>query len=157
MKPFIIASFGSGPQFNKKWLVPRESFNSFKSHCELGAVEELGASPEQWDFPFFINALASDDFSPEKRRYYPSFSFAFVNQSVSWHKDDGCGISVATLVAQSKRKDHAFGPRHALITKHGELPIQLGDMFVFNASLHHAWISYEACALACMTVKRKRK
>jgi hypothetical protein len=157
MKPFIIASFGGGPQFNKKWLVPHESFNRFKSRYELGDVEGFGASSKEWDFPFFVNALASTGFSPQKRLYYSSFDFTFVNQSVSWHKDDGCGILVATLVAQSKSEDRCVGSRHALITKHGELPLQLGDMFVFNASLHHAWISYEACVLACITVKRKRK
>ena len=156
MKPIIIESFGNGPLVNKKWSVPRPAFSNFKSRHNLGDVEGLTASPKEWDFPFLIGALTHTCFSPRKVPYYSAFDFTFINQSVSWHTDGGCGILVATLVAQSKNKDRSVGPRHALITKHGELPLCLGDMFAFNASLPHAWISYEACALACMTVKRKR-
>ena len=156
MKPIIIKSFGNGPLVSKRWSVPRQAFNDFKSRYELGAVKGLTASPKEWDFPFLIDALEPTCFRPRKASNRFAFDFTFVNQSVSWHTDDGYGISVATLVAQSKNKDRSAGTRHALITKHSELPLCLGDMFAFNASLPHAWISYEACALACMTVKRKR-
>ena len=155
MKPIIIESFGA----QRPWSTPRGKLDDFARFAHLGDIEAHATSPHQWDFPLLIEALKPTCYVPRKTRHYPAFDFTFVNQSVNWHRDEGCGILVATLVAQGDgeaEKRGCIGERQALITRHGELPIRLGDMFVFNASLGHAWISYEACALACMTVKRKR-
>ncbi len=156
MKPFIIKSFGT----QHKWSVPDERLSDFARLALLGDIENFSASPHEWDFPLLIKALEPTCYVPRKTRHYPAFDFTFVNQSVDWHQDHGCGILVATLVAQDGEeveKRGCISERQSLLTKHGQLSIRLGDMFVFNASLGHAWISYEACALACMTVKSKRK
>lgn len=155
MKPFIIESFGDGPTPFSSWQLS----SGLDSFPLLGDVSTLSASPSDWGFPALIARLEETCFRPIKRRNYDSFDVTFINESVGMHVDDGCGPLAATLVWASGGSDlehRIVHNRFELITKHGFLPLRLGDMFIFNASLPHAWIAYEACALACMTVKRCR-
>lgn len=159
MKPFIIESFGNGPTPLSSWQLPPSFTSASDDFTLLGDISTLSVSPSEWDFPALIARLKETCFCPTKRRHYSPFDFTVVNQSVGMHVDDGCGPLVATLVWASGGSDlerRIVHNRFELITKHGPLPLRLGDMFIFNANLPHAWIAYEACALACMTVKRCR-
>lgn len=140
MKPEIIGEFPGPPQAptHRPTLVP-------------GQVDSITCAPSEWDFPLLIPAVLALGYEPVKRYHYNTYDFAIVQDSVEWHVDSYCHLSVIMPVEM----DYPFTPAQ-LITKHGPLDLRIGDIAVFNASLGHAWINNGYCALATMTVKRKR-
>ena len=141
MKPEIIGNFPGPPQApkNRPMLTP-------------GQVDAITCAPGEWDFPLLIPAVRALGYEPVRRRYYNTYDFTIVQDSVPWHVDHGCHLSVIMPVEM----DDPWTPAE-LITKHGPLRLRIGDIAVFNASLGHAWINNGYCALASMTVKKVRR
>ena len=119
---------------------------------EVGEVDSCRASLEEWDFPALVALANAAGYTPCQTEWFALASFLPVNGSVKWHTDAGCGVNVACLLSN----DSSFYPLPELITKHGALEVTPGDVFVFNTSQGHAWLSHDVCVLASITVKRKR-
>lgn len=86
--------------------------------------------------------------------YYASCSLTYVSGCIEWHDDLGYGISASVLLYQNKRK--GYDNFCQLLTRHGGLSLRIGDVFVFDASKKHAWLSNVDCLLAMMTIKKVR-
>jgi len=82
---------------------------------------------------------------------FPVAAYLAANGSIKTHTDKSSGLNVACLIAAEKHWD-----KPELLTRHGALEIGLGDVFVFNADLPHAWLSNDFCVLASIQVKRRR-
>ena len=142
MKPTLIGRIDSFQHPKRNW----------EEMVEVGQVESYLASLEEWDFPALTALANAAGYLPCKADRYALASFLPVNGSVKWHTDAGCGANVACLVSN----DSSIYPLPELITKHGGLEVSPGDVFVFNTSQGHAWLSHDICVLASITVKRKR-
>jgi len=143
MKPKIIGDFTDFA--DQKPQAP-----AVRLTLSAGEVEAMICEADEWDFPLLISAVRAAGYEPVRRRHYSPYDFTIVQDSVSWHVDHDCYLSMIMLV----EKDDPWTPAQ-LITKHGPLDLRIGDIAVFNASLGHAWISNGYCALATMTVKRR--
>ena len=143
MKPTLIGRIDSFQHPQRNW----------EEMVEVGEVETYRASLEEWDFPALVALANAAGYTPCQTERFASVSFLPVNGSVKWHTDPGCGVNVACLVSNNG----SIYPSPELITKHGALEVSPGDVFVFNTSQGHAWLSHDVCVLASVTVKRKRR
>ena len=141
MKPEIIGAFCGSPQAPAKRIT-----------LSPGETDSITCAPDEWDFPLLIPAVRAAGYEPVKRYHYNMHDFTIVQDSVAWHVDSYCHLSVIMPVEM----DDPWTPAQ-LITKHAPLDLRIGDIAVFNASLGHAWINNGYCALATMTVKKIRK
>ena len=92
--------------------------------------------------------------------FYPSSSYLPIRGSVPWHDDDGIGLLLNWLVASRDLhgyKDNLDYNKCHLLTKHGQLRVQVGDIFVFNGNIGHAWVSNSQCVLVQTRVSASRK
>jgi hypothetical protein len=142
MKPRLIGKIDNFQYPQRNW----------DEMVEVGQVELYRASLEEWDFPALVTLANAAGYVPCQAGMYSSVSFLPVNGSIKWHTDSGLGINVACLVGN----DSSIYPLPELITKHGALEVSLGDVFVFNTNLGHAWLSHDLCVLASIAVERKR-
>jgi len=77
--------------------------------------------------------------------------------STGYHDDAGLGLVLNWLIDVSSFHGHRtpFSPQIAVQGK--SLDLRVGDVFVFNASLSHCWISNHHCMLVQVPVSRSRK
>lgn len=90
---------------------------------------------------------------------YTGSSYLPICGSVPWHDDSGIGLLLNWLVASRNLEGYKDCLSHNnchLLTRHGELEIKAGDIFVFNGNIGHAWISNSQCMLVQTTVKATR-
>ena len=145
MKPEIIGAFCGLTDRKPQAPTKRQTLSP-------GEVDAITCAPDEWDFPLLIPAIRAVGYEPAKRHLYNTYDFTIVQDSVAWHVDSYCHLSVIMPVEM----DDPWTPAQ-LITKHGALDLRIGDIAVFNASLGHAWINNGYCMLATMTVKKRRK
>ena len=142
MKPALIGRIDNFRHPKRNW----------EEMVEVGEVESCRAFLEEWDFPALVALANAAGYTPCQTERFASPSFLPVNGSVKWHTDAGCGVNVACFVSNNS----SIYLLPELITKHGALEVSPGDVFVFNTSQGHAWLSHDVCVLASITVKRKR-
>ena len=71
------------------------------------------------------------------------------NGSVKCHTDsEDYGVTVGCLL----RDDGSANFSAELVTQHGALELQVGDVFVFDSCLWHGWIANGLCLLAMIAV-----
>jgi hypothetical protein len=90
---------------------------------------------------------------------YTGSSYLPIRGSVPWHNDSGIGLLLNWLVMSANLegyKDCMYHNDCHLLTRHGQLEIKVGDIFVFNGNIGHAWISNSQCMLVQSTVKAIR-
>lgn len=79
--------------------------------------------------------------------------------SVPWHDDSGIGLLLNWLVTSKNLEGYKDCLSHNdchLLTRHGQLEIKVGDIFVFNGNIGHAWVSNSQCMLVQTPVKAIR-
>jgi hypothetical protein len=142
MKPRLIGRIDNFQHPQRNW----------EEMVEVGQVESYITSLDEWDFPALARLANAAGYVPCQTGRYASVTFLPCNGSIKWHTDPGSGVNVACLVGNGG----SIYPLPELITKHGALEVSLGDVFVFNTNLGHAWLSHDLCVLASITVKRRR-
>jgi hypothetical protein len=90
---------------------------------------------------------------------YTGLSYLPLQGSVGWHTDFGIGLLLNWLVSEKQINGHKEDTYSCpqLITKHGALDLKVGDIFIFNGNLGHAWISNKKCLLLQSPVSARRK
>lgn len=115
-----------------------------------GDVDARGTDPK--NLAMLVHVADRAGYSLATRlSVYPAAAYLAANGSIKTHTDKSSGLNVACLIAAEKHWD-----KPELLTRHGALEIDLGDVFVFNADLPHAWLSNDFCVLSSIQVKRRR-
>lgn len=76
--------------------------------------------------------------------------------STGWHTDNGLGLLLNWLIGLRDIDGFVDLARPQLVTRNTVLDLEVGDIFVFNANVGHAWISNSACLLVQMPVSVKK-
>lgn len=131
-----------------------------KGYCELGQIAPFKSLlPEDKCFQL-LNKRAEDEglVYRDKCEFYGERQIILVSGSVGEHRDEGMGLVLSWLIYQKPLKGKgALDCSCYLQTRNGEHAVNIGDVFLFNATHHHAWMSNFDCALAQITVSKPRK
>jgi hypothetical protein len=123
-----------------------------------GEVETQGKNLLSPGFKQLLQVAQISGYEPRECRLYQSCSHVVVNGSVSWHEDYSLGVVASTVIAAFDSN----GDEVEVSSTTGELQLLTntlkpfvvpGDVFIFDTSRGHAWISPFRCVLAQMTVK----
>lgn len=143
MKPRIIAT-------GLKIHCPTKLLNNDHWQIDEGEVESCSTTPQ--DFLPLIHAAERAGYSLATRQsMFPRATYLATNGSIKTHTDKTAGLNAACVITAGR-----WFNMPELITKHGSLELKVGDAFVFNADLPHAWLSNDFCVLASIQVKRRR-
>jgi len=115
-------------------------------------------SPTDFGFPGFVAHLSEQGYAPSTRRYANTYDFTYVNGPITWHRDEGNGLTALLLVNSTEpiATTHDYAHVGELITSAGPFPMNPGDIVVFNSDSGHAWLSDFLCTFATVFVRRKR-
>ena len=145
MKPETIAE-GLSLNYPMELLDPRKV-------PEAGEIEEVEAGFEDEAIQAIIKKAENNGYKyANGRGRYFNYSYDIINGAICWHTDPGLG-KVALALLNNGHND-ICGCQ--LITKHGALNVNQGDVIVFNADEKHAWISNSWCIVATVTVSKSR-
>ena len=128
--------------------------------CELGQVAPFTSLlPESKCFQL-LNKRAEDEglIYRDECKFYGTRQIILVSGSVAEHRDEGLGLVLSWLIYQKPLKGKTAAEYSCYLqTGNGEHAVTLGDVFLFNATQRHAWMSNFDCALAQITVSKPRK
>lgn len=152
---------------NYGFIDPRESGIDFsliakciKDSCELGEIAPFRTLLHEDEcFKLLKKRAEYEGFTHrDTNRFYGTREIILVSGSVPRHRDEGMGLVLSWLIYQEPLKGKtAFDGSCYLQTRNGEHAVTLGDVFLFNATHNHAWMSNFDCALAQITVSKPRK
>ena len=95
----------------------------------------------------------------KQQGWFTGSSYLPIRGSVPWHDDSGIGLLLNWLVKSKDLVGYKDCLSHNdchLLTRHGQLEIKVGDIFVFNGNIGHAWVSNSQCMLVQTPVKAIR-
>ena len=126
----------------------------------LGEVDPMAVGQ---DDPLLVRLLQVGNdhgLSYKHQHFYVGSSYLPINGSVPWHEDQGIGLVLNWMVHSMDLEGYQDSLNHNrchLLTRHGQLQIGVGDIFVFNGNVGHAWISNSKCMLVQTTVSASRR
>lgn len=77
--------------------------------------------------------------------------------SSAWHTDRGLGHVLCWIICNEDITSILELTPAQLITRNAVLDLRVGDVFIFNADVGHAWLSNSAYLMAQMTVSPIKK
>lgn len=97
--------------------------------------------------------------------FYGLREYVYGAGSIFTHDDPGMGLAAAVLVHTSDLSSRLINDSSAwnqpgdceLIADGSVLPVAIGDVFIFNADRHHAWLANCRWVLATHAIRRRRK
>jgi hypothetical protein len=111
-----------------------------------------------------LSELRRDGWEFSNRRTpYSNEDITVAGGSVFPHNDSGFGTIAVMPLAFGGGHNKIFSryagetEEFSLVTKHGWVIGQAGEILIFNADIWHSWICNRCCAMYTMTVKRLRK
>lgn len=124
-----------------------------------GQLRVCACSPDESGFPELVGHLNEQGYAPSSRRFNTTYDFTYVNGPITWHEDQGNGLTALLLVNSTAPSTlaHDYPYVGELITSAGAFPLDPGDIVVFNSDSGHAWLSDFRCTFATVFVRRKRK
>lgn len=135
-----------------------------RTTCELGQVMPFTSlSPEDKCFQLLKKRAEDEGFVyRDKCKFYGSREIILVSGSLGKHRDkhrdEGMGLVLSWLIYQEPLKGRSAAEYSCCLqTRKGEHAVALGDVFLFNATHNHAWMSNFDCAIAQITVSKPRK
>lgn len=131
-----------------------------RATCELGQVMPFASlPPEDKCFQLLKKRAEYEGFVyRDKCKFYGSREIILVSGSVAEHRDEGMGLVLSWLIYQKPLKGKSAAEYSCCLqTRKGEHAVTLGDVFLFNATHNHAWMSNFDCAIAQITVSKPRK
>lgn len=131
-----------------------------RATCELGQVMPFTSLlPEDKCFQLLKKRAEYEGFAyRDKCKFYGSREIILVSGSVGKHRDEGMGLVLSWLIYQEPLKGRSAAECSCCLqTGKGEHAVTLGDVFLFNATHNHAWMSNFDCAIAQITVSKPRK
>jgi hypothetical protein len=145
MKPVILGSCLYEDPEGLEWLrtmAHQEGKNDIQNTYKLNTFpNRIGAT---------LKELAhSWGYKPRVSRIDGKGAFVPISGSAGWHTDPGLGTLLSWVVWATPAKNPP-----QLITSHGGLFVDKGDIFVFNANKGHAWISNTCCVMAQIPVSK---
>jgi hypothetical protein len=157
MKPFVLENIQIELQWPEIAVAVAQDIDDGTPY--LGEVDPQGVSDSD---PLIVKLLdIGKEYGLifEKQNFYTGSSYLPLRGSVPWHNDDGIGLLLNWIVASKNLEGYTDSLSHNachLLTRHGQLEIKAGDIFVFNGNAGHAWISNSQCMLVQTTVKATR-
>lgn len=152
---------------NYGFIDPRESGIDFspiakyvKDYCGLGEVAPFTTLLTEDKCFQLLNRRAEDEgfVYRDNCKFYGTRQIILVSGSVGEHRDEGLGLVLSWLIYQKPLKGKTAANHSCYLqTRNGEHAVTLGDIFLFNATHYHAWMSNFDCALAQITVSKSRK
>lgn len=165
MKPQVLDNIQIDFQWPKIASAVMEELDSCESRIRRGGGAYLGEVDPQAvrnDDPLIAKLL---DVGREhglvfrQQGWYMCSSYLPIRGSVPWHDDSGIGLLLNWLVKSKDLVGYKDCLSHNdchLLTRHGQLEITVGDIFVFNGNIGHAWVSNSQCMLVQTSVKAIR-
>jgi len=157
MKPFVLENIQIELQWPEIAVAVAEEIDNGTPY--LGEVDPQGASDNDPLITKLLDIGKEYGLILKKQSFYTGSSYTPVRGSVPWHNDNGIGLLLNWLVASKDLAGYKDCLSHNdchLLTRHGQLEIKTGDIFVFNGNIGHAWISNSQCMLVQTTVKAIR-
>ena len=101
-------------------------------------------------------------FNKEHPGPYSECDYTFGAGSVGFHNDGGMGLTAAVLVAVAPIapaiEESLFGRETCELVSGGKfLRLKVGDAFVFNGDVEHAWIANCRWVIVVQSVRKLRK
>lgn len=131
-----------------------------RATCELGQIAPFTSLLPEDKYFQLLNKRAEDEglVYRDKCEFYGSRQIILVSGSVGEHRDEGLGLVLSWLIYQKPLKGKTAADYSCYLqTRNGEHAVNLGDVFLFNATHHHAWMPNFDCALAQIAVSKTRK
>jgi hypothetical protein len=157
MKPHVLKNIQIDFQWPEIANAVREDLGNGRPY--LGEIEPQAAGNNDPLIAKLLDVGQEHGLAFKEQSWYTGSSYLPIRGSVPWHNDSGIGLLLNWLVMSANLggyKDCMYHNDCHLLTRHGQLEIKVGDIFVFNGNIGHAWISNSQCMLVQTTVKTMR-
>lgn len=122
-------------------------------HDNWPELQTMPVNHEDWSFPDLIECASLNGYKVANTNVLNGAHFLPLNGSVGCHVDEAFyGITIACLAYYD-----VFCEMPQLVTRLGWLDLKQGDVFIFDATKWHGWISNGECLLALINVRKTRK
>lgn len=127
-------------------------------YLRRGELHVCSCLPADLGFPELATHLSKQGYAPAARRFASTYDLTYVNGPITWHQDEGNGLTTLLLINSTEpiTPNHDYTHVGELITSAGPFPMNPGDIVVFNSDSGHAWLSDFLCTFATVFVRRKR-
>lgn len=124
-----------------------------ESQVERGGLDMINCD-QVLDFSGLIKCAEDHGYYRPKYFHTAPPHVVITNGSVKCHTDpDDYGVTVGCLLRDDKSDNFSA----ELVTQHGALELEVGDVFVFDSCLWHGWIADGLCLLAMISVCAKEE
>lgn len=141
MKPILLVKPPKLPP------LPKRAISSTRN-LSIGEIDSGVVDPNTPAWSRFLDHLEQCGWKTRDCHLYSPHTYTYLNGSCAWHDDPGYGKVACCLI--HRHKDYRVDTQ--LVTRHGGMPMNLGDLVVFNANYGHAWIGHGPTVFAMVTV-----
>jgi hypothetical protein len=118
----------------------------------LGEVDPLQIVPGDPMCDELLALLPRYGLKRKNPKHYSSPSFISLYGSVGWHHDSPLGNLLTWFVKKQSFDGSTDLSTVQLITRSCVLDLHVGDVFIFDSNIDHAWISNSTCTLLQVAV-----